>query len=112
MLVRENLMTDISANIDFVIIFLASCRLLSSPNLKISKRMYTISLLFQLIDYERVINIAHSIYFVLLLLIVSSCSLPPKPEIVSLDENKVATEARQIRNSVSVELADSLKLSL
>src|SRR5699024_4901892 len=69
-------------------------------------------MLFQLIDYERVINIAHSIYFVLFLLLVSSCSSPPKPEIVSLDENKVATEARQIRNSVSVELADSLKLSL
>lgn len=61
---------------------------------------------------EKNVSVLKKIFFISFLFIVTSCSSQPEPEIISVDENEASERAKSIRGEVSVELADSLNLSL
>lgn len=61
---------------------------------------------------DKNVPVLTKIIFISLLLMVTSCSNQPEPEIISIDENEASEKAESIRGEVSVQLADSLTLNL
>ncbi|GAA5521011.1 HEAT repeat domain-containing protein [Aliifodinibius salicampi] len=57
-------------------------------------------------------SVLTKIFYIFFLFIVTSCSSQPEPEIISINENEASERAKSIRGEVSVELSDSLNLSL